>query len=114
MVEHGDGILIRKKMQRHFGGTLVVDQRLLDVSGLLEMAGNLGAGTVVVATHLFQGLSHPAVQGAPPRRADLGVGHVADAVMAEVVGVDSLLTYDAALPEFIQAVHDRIFALRAG
>ena len=87
----------------------VVGDRLLEEPGALVVRGDLGAdGIEVLLVRRDQGLGHAPVQPAPLRGARLGVGHVAQLVVGEVVRVRPLLAHDALAPQLVERARDHL------
>ena len=68
-------------------------------------------GIYVRRIERFQCLCHPAMQIGPLHGADLTIRHVADAVMAEVIGLTTTGTHDTTLPQFIQRIDHSPFGI---
>ena len=63
------------------------------------MGCDLAAGVVEgISMFCFQGLGDPAMQQPPPCRAERGVGHRAQLLVAEVIGIVAVLAHNAPPP----------------
>ena len=104
-IEHGFGMGQGMLVHCQLGGPAIESVGSLSITGRSAVGRQLAGHAVeIVCMEGLQRLGHTSVDQPAPCPADLLIGHLANAVVAEVIGVAVLLAHNATGPEFIQGV----------
>ncbi len=113
-----NGFSVRVDTQSDFAGAPVVGDSPPWKTRALIVGGNLSADRVQVSCiDGLERLCDTTVEEVPVRRTQGSVSLLSELIVAKVVGLSCspvLFTHNAPLPQFIQRLYHRIFALLAG
>ncbi len=113
--QQSNGFLVRIHAARHLGCAQVVRDCLPWPAGALVVGSQLRADRIQLGgVQRLQRASSLKMQQPPPRRAHARIGHLAQLVVAKVVGICAMLAYDAPLPQLVELAHQGVLVAATG